>query len=220
MVLFEAAKAANVERIVHVSITNPSEDSPLEYFSSKAKLERMLIDTGISYAILRPTVLFGKEDILINNIAWALRRFPVFGVFGSGEYRLQPIYVDDLAEIAVRESQNNENKIIDAIGPETFTYKELVEVVGKIIGKKRKVISLNPTIGYYLCNIMSKFVNDVIITKEEIKGLMDNLLYVDSPPAGKTKLTEWVEKHSDEIGKKYTSELLRRIDRKGKYKSN
>ncbi len=79
---------------------------------------------------------------------------------------------------------------------------------------------MNPTIGYYLCNIMSKFVNDVIITKEEIKGLMDNLLYVDSPPAGKTKLTEWVEKHSDEIGKKYTSELLRRIDRKGKYKSN
>ena len=100
MTLFAAARAAGVERIVHVSITNPSEDSPLEYFSGKARLERALIESGPSYAVLRPTVLFGKEDILVNNIAWALRRLPVFGVFGDGQYKLQPIYVDDLAEIA------------------------------------------------------------------------------------------------------------------------
>ena len=104
LVLFEAAKAAGVERIVHVSITNPSEESPLEYFSGKAKLERALMESGMSYAILRPAVLFGKEDILINNIAWALRRLALFGVFGRGEYRLQPIHVDDLASLAVAHS--------------------------------------------------------------------------------------------------------------------
>ena len=65
--LFEAAKKQGIKRIVHISITNPSEDSPFEYFSGKAKIEKALIEFGISYA-LRPAVLFGKEDILINNI--------------------------------------------------------------------------------------------------------------------------------------------------------
>ncbi|NOQ96170.1 MAG: NAD(P)H-binding protein, partial [Desulfobacterales bacterium] len=210
--LFEAAKEANVERIVHVSITNPSEDSPLEYFSGKARLERALTDSGISHAILRPTVLFGKEDILINNIAWALRHLPVFGVFGSGEYRLQPIYVDDLASLAVEQGAKRDNVIIDAIGPETFTYRELVKVVGKMIGKKRLVVSVPPAVGFLAGWILGKCVDDVMITREEIKGLMADLLYVDSPPAGTTNLTSWIREQADSLGRKYTSELGRRID--------
>ena len=113
--LFESATKAGVERIVYVSITNSSEDSQLEYFRGKGKLEKILKDLGVSYAILRPAVLFGKEDILINNIAWALRKPLLFGVFGNGKYRLQPIYVDDLAEIAVQEGESRENKIINCI---------------------------------------------------------------------------------------------------------
>ena len=218
--LFDAAKEAGVERIVHISITNPSDDSHLEYFSGKAKLEEALKDSGISYAILRPTVLFGKEDILINNIAWALRRLPVFGVFGNGQYRLQPIYVDDLAELAVDQGENKEDTVINAIGPETFTYKGLVETIGDIIGKKRPVISIPPAVGYIACILIGKLVNDVIITREEIDGLMGDLLYVDSPPAGKIKLTDWVGEHADSLGRRYTSELARRKDRQSEYKSN
>ena len=218
--LFEAAKEADVERIVHVSITNPSEDSPLEYFSGKARLERALADSGISHAILRPTVLFGKEDILINNIAWALRRLPVFGVFGSGEYRLQPIYVDDIATLAVEQGAKRDNVTIDAIGPETFTYRELVKVVGEMIGKKRPVISVPPAVGYLAGWILGKCVGDVMITREEIKGLMADLLHVDSPPAGTTRLTDWIREHADSLGRKYTSELARRRDRTIEYRSN
>lgn len=218
--LFEAAKEANVERIVHVSITNPSEESPLEYFSGKATLERTLEDSGISHAILRPTVLFGKEDILINNIAWALRRLPVFGVFGSGEYRLQPIYVDDLAALAVEQGARRDNATIDSVGPETFTYKELVKVVGQTIGKKRPVISVPPSVGYLAGWILGKFVDDVMITREEIKGLMADLLHVDSPPAGITSLTDWIREHADSLGREYTSELDRRRDRSKEYQSN
>ncbi|HEY9175294.1 MAG TPA: NAD(P)H-binding protein, partial [Verrucomicrobiae bacterium] len=128
--LFAAAQAAGVRRVVHVSITNPSEDSPLEYFRGKGQLERALRESGLSHAILRPAVLFGKEDILINNIAWCLRRLPFFGVFGDGQYRLQPIYVDDLAALAVEQGRATENVIVDAIGPETFTYRELVRQLG------------------------------------------------------------------------------------------
>jgi NADH dehydrogenase len=220
LILFKAAQEAGVERIVHVSITNPSLDSPLEYFNGKARLEKALIESGISYAILRPTVLFGKEDILINNIAWMLRKFPVFGVFGDGEYRVQPIYVDDLARLAVEQGQNRENKIIDAIGPETFTYRELVAEIGRIIGKKRPLLSIPPSLGYIVGSLVGKMVDDVLITREEIEGLMADLLYVDSPPAGDTQLTEWVMRHKATLGLSYTSELARRRDRQAAYQAN
>ncbi len=215
--LFEAAKEANVERIVHISITNPSWDSPLEYFSGKARLERALAETGISHAILRPTVLFGKEDILINNIAWALRRLPVFGVFGSGEYRLQPVYVDDLATLAVEQGTMRDDVTLDAIGPETFTYRELVRVIGEAIGKKRPVVSVPPAVGYLIGWMLGKCVGDVMITREEIKGLMADLLHVDSPPTGTTRLTDWLREHANSLGRKYTSELGRRTDRTLEY---
>ncbi len=220
LTLFEAAKAAGVQRIVHVSITNPSEASPLEYFSGKARLERALIESGMSYAILRPTVLFGKEDILINNIAWALRRFPVFGVFGDGAYRLQPIHVDDLAALAVEHGAGSDDVIVNAIGPETFTYRGLVETIGKVIGKRRRIASVSPFLGYLAGWVLGKFVGDVMITREEIAGLMADLLYVDSPPTGKTKLTDWATQHADSLGKRYTSELARRRDRTLAYQSN
>jgi uncharacterized protein YbjT (DUF2867 family) len=218
--MFAAAKEAGVERIVHISITNPSEDCRLEYFSGKAKLEKALKNSGISYAILRPAVLFGQQDILINNIAWALRKLPVFGVFGDGQYRLQPIYVDDLAGLAVEHGEKRENVVIDAIGPETFTYRGLVRTLGEIIGKRRPILSVPPLFGYLAAWMIGKIANDVLLTKEEIEGLMTNRLYVESLPAGSTKLSEWVEKHSETLGLKYTSELARRLDRESEYKSN
>ena len=218
--MFNAAKQAGVRRIVHVSITNPSEESRLEYFSRKAKLEKALNETGLSYAILRPAVLFGKEDILVNNIAWALRKFPVLAVFGDGQYRLQPIHVDDLARLAVEQGEKTTDAAINAIGPETFTYKGLVETIGEIIGKKRPIVSVSPAIGYMAGMVMGKLVGDVMITRDEIRGLMAGLLYVDSPPAGKTKLSDWAREHADSLGRKYTSELARRRDREREYKSN
>jgi NADH dehydrogenase len=220
LALFEAARKAGVERIVHVSITNPSEDSPLEYFRGKAVLEKALIASGVSYAVLRPAVLFGKEDILINNIAWALRRLPVFGVFGDGQYRLQPIYVDDLAALAVEQGKKRENIVIDAVGPESFTYRELVKKTGELIGKERPIISVAPWFGYAAGWLLGSLVGDVVITREEIEGLMADLLHVDAPPTGNTVLTDWVREHADALGRSYTSELARRKDRVSAYKSN
>lgn len=209
--LFNCAKQAGVEKVVHISVTNPSEQSHLEYFRGKAVVEKALQEIGISYSILRPSIFFGgKEDILINNIAWILRKFPVFGVFGDGNYRLQPIYIDDLAKLVVEQGRNKENTIIDAIGPETFTYKGLVQEVSKAIGKKRLIISIRPAIGCIVGSIIGKIVGDVLITREEIEGLMTGLLYVDSPPAGKTKFADWAKEHAESLGKHYASELARR----------
>ena len=215
--LFEAAQRAGVRRVVHTSITNPSEDSPLEYFHGKAVLERTLVESGLSYAILRPAVLFGREDILINNIAWMLRRFPVFGVFGDGQYRLQPLYVDDFAALAVERGAQTEDEIVDATGPETFTYRELVATIGALIGRSRPIISVPPFLGYVVGAVVGRVLGDVLITREEIRGLMADLLSTESEPAGTTRLTDWVREHADTLGARYSSELARRRDRTAAY---
>jgi NADH dehydrogenase len=220
LVLFEAARRAGARRVVHVSITNPAEDSPLEYFSGKARLERALQESGLSHAILRPTVLFGREDILINNIAWALRRFPFFAIFGDGSYRLQPIHVDDLADLAVAEGMRSENAIINAIGPETFTYRELVKAVGDAIGQNRPLVSVPPGMGCLLGKMVGWFMHDTFITREEIRGLMAELLYVSTPPTGKTPLTVWMKKNAATLGRRYASELDRRRNRQTPYFDN
>ena len=220
LTLFEAAQRAGVKRVVHISITNPAETSPLEYFSGKARLEKALIESGLSYAILRPTVLFGKEDILINNIAWMLRHLPVFGVFGDGEYRLQPIYVEDLAELAVCYGASQDNVIINAIGPETFSYRELVATIARLLGLRRSIVSMPPELGYWAGRAIGYLVKDVPITREEIAGLMANLLCVESPLAGTTRLSEWIKRQAATLGQRYTSELARRTDRRSAYQSN
>ncbi|MBU1709886.1 MAG: NAD(P)H-binding protein [Proteobacteria bacterium] len=217
LTLFEAARQAGVKKIVHVSITNPSLDSELEYFQGKAVLEEELKKSGVAYSILRPAVLFGREDILINNIAWLLRKLPVFPVFGYGSYRVQPIYVRDFAELAVLEGQRKENATINAIGPETYTYKGLIEKIGDIIGTSKPIVSVSPLLGYVTGYCISKFVKDVVVTKEEIKGLMSDLLAVDTQPTGKTKLSQWVQINSDIVGMKYASELSRRVNRESAY---
>ena len=217
MVLFDSAKKAGVRKVVHIGITNPSKESSLEYFNGKARLEEALIGSGLAYSILRPTVLFGKEDILINNIAWALRHLPVFGLFGDGTYKIQPIHVDDLALLAVEQATAQTNTIIDAIGPETFTYREMVETIGRLIKRRRPIISLPPSLAYLAGKMIGLLMDDVLITREEIEGLMANLLWVSSPPTGTTRLTEWIKQNADGLGIKYASELVRRRDRTKEY---
>jgi NADH dehydrogenase len=218
LALFEAARRAGVRRVVHVSITNPSLDSDLEYFRGKAQLEQALRDSGLSYAILRPAVLFGEEDILVNNIAWLLRRFPVVGIFGDGQYRLQPIFVDDLAAVAVEQSELRDDTVIDAIGPETFTFAELVETIGRILNTRRKLISIPPSLGYVAASVIGLVVRDRFLTREEIDGLMRGLLCTDSPPSGETRLTEWVAANAERLGRSYSSELARRRNREDSYR--
>lgn len=211
--LFWAAKQAGVRRIIHISITNPDRRSPLPYFWGKALLEEDLAHLGPSYAILRPTVLFGKEDVLINNIAWFMRRFPLFAVPGDGEYRLQPIYVDDLAALIVDQVESDANVVIEAIGPETFTFNELLSMLQAATGSKSIPVHTPPALARQLSAVVGKAVGDVVLTKQEVVGLMEDRLVVeDALPAGKTRLSEWVQEHADSLGAHYASEVSRHYD--------
>ena len=207
--LIQAAQEAGVQRLVHISITNPAITSRLPYFRGKALLEQAVIASGLAYAIIRPTVIFGAEDILINNIAWLLRRFPVFAIFGTGRYTLQPIYVEDMADLVVTAGQAAENMILDAAGPDIFTFEELVRLIASILQRKLRLIHVSPELAFVLANLIEPFVGDVLITRDEIKGLMANLLFSQQPPTGQTHLRDWLAQNAATVGKRYASELQR-----------
>ena len=207
--LIKAAENAGVRRIVHISITNPSEKSPFPYFRGKALVEKAIIHSKLSYAIVRPTVIFGAEGVLVNDIAWLLRRFPIFAVFGSGEYRIQPVFVEDVAEIAVSMGHKEDNAITDAVGPETYTFDELVRLIAQNIGSRAKIIHIKPRLVLFLGRLIGYIVKDVVITKDEIEGLMSNLLVSDGPPTGQTLLSEWLEQNANTVGATYISDLKR-----------
>lgn len=210
--LINAAKAAGVKRVVHISITNPSAESRLPYFWGKAANEKTVMESGMSYAILRPTVLVGDEDILINNIAFLLRRFPFFALPGDGSYMLQPVYVDDLAELVVEGVYSKENYVIDAVGPDIFTFKQMIELIGEKIGAKRPLIPVPPRLALLATQFLSLFAHDVILTPEEVDGLIAGLLVSKEPPRGKTHLADWLEANKHKVGANYASELKKHYE--------
>jgi NADH dehydrogenase len=207
--LVQAAARAGVKRIVHISITNPSPDSHLPYFWGKAANEQAVMESGLSYAILRPTVLFGAEDILINNIAWLLRRFPFFAIPGDGNYRLQPVFVDDLAELAIDVGYAQYNISWDAVGPDVFTFEELVRLIGQTLGLRRGLLHVPAGLALAAAQFLSVFVGDVLLTPEEVDGLMAGLLVSDEPPRCKTRLGAWLAENKESVGVHYASELKR-----------
>jgi uncharacterized protein YbjT (DUF2867 family) len=206
--LFRAAADAGVERVVHVSITNPSLDSPLPYFKGKAEVEEALAASGLSHAILRPAVFFGGHDVLINNVAWLLRHLPVFGVV-PGHYGLQPIHVEDLARLAVDQGASGANVTMDAVGPEALGFDELVRLVRRAIGSRALVTPVPRWLLLLASRVLRPVVGDVVLTADEVDGLRSNLLVSSGPPTGSTRFTEWLGEHAGELGASWASELGR-----------
>ncbi|MDX9990834.1 MAG: NAD(P)H-binding protein [Anaerolineales bacterium] len=207
--LVQAAVQAGLRRIVHISIANPSATSHLPYYWGKAANEQTVMESGLSYAILRPTVLFGAEDILINNIAWLQRRLPFFGQIGDGQYGIQPVFVDDLAGLAVQAGGMDESFIWDAVGPDIFSFDELVALIGKSIAHPKPILHLPPRLALTAAQFLSLFVGDVLLTPQEVDGLMAGLLVSSEPPRCKTRLGDWLAENRKTVGAQYASELQR-----------
>jgi len=206
-VLIRAAGHSGVQRIVNISITNPGINSAFPYFRGKAQVDDALIHSGLSYAILRPAVIFGREDILINNIAWLLRRFPVFAIPGDGDYQVQPIFVEDLAELAVEAGESRDNLVMDAVGPEVYGFEEMVRLIAKKIGKWSLMVHVSPEFFLQLTRVLNPLVGDIILTRDEVFALMAGLLVSDKGPSSKTRLSDWLAQNAKTVGKKYSSEL-------------
>ena len=211
--LFEAAAEAGVGRIVHVSITNASAESELGYFRGKGRVEEALKGVGVPYAILRPTMVFSSDDVLLNNMAWALRRFRVFPVFGSGSYPIQPVFVEDLAALAVDAASQTGSTVTDAVGPETFGFESLLRLLAASMGVRCRFVHMPPSLGLGLTKLVGMLVRDVVLIRDEVDGLMDGLMRSDAPPTCETKLSDWLQDNAAGLGRRYVSELTRNYNR-------
>jgi len=207
--LFAAAELAGVRRIVHVSITGADPASPLPYFQGKGQVEAALRTGRTSWAIVRPALIFGPKDVLLHNIAWLLRRLPVFPVFGDGRYPVQPVHVDDLAEQAVAMGGAEANLQADAVGPDTFTYEELVARIASAIGRPRRILHTPPGLALAGASALGRLLRDVIVTRDEVRGLMAGLLVSRQPPTGTRRLGDWLDQNAASLGTVWASELDR-----------
>ena len=206
--LVEAAGEAGVGRIVHLSISNP-ESSSLRYFAAKRRAERMITDSSLPYGIVRPTVLFGGGDVLVNNIAWLVRRLPVFAVPGSGDYRLRPVHVDDVATLAVAVGHRPGNVVVDAVGPEIYTFDELVLAIARAVRRRPIIVHVPPRASLAAANALGLALRDVLVTGDELAGLMAELVVTAGPATGTVRFGDWLVEHGDAIGREYASELAR-----------
>ena len=207
-VLVEAAHIAGIRRLVHVSIANPL-DSDLAYYRGKAQLEDVVRRSGLAYAIIRPTLLFGHGDVLINNMAWFLRHLPVFGIPGDGRYRLQPVFVEDYADRIVEAGLLDQNVVTDVAGPEIFRFEDLVRTLREAIGRRTPLIHLPPGIAVAANRAISLAIRDIVLTGAELRGLMAELLVSKQPSTCPTRLSDWARKAGDSLGRRYASELDR-----------
>jgi uncharacterized protein YbjT (DUF2867 family) len=207
--LFEAAADAGIQRIVHVSITHPSLDSPYPYFRGKAQVEQILAETRVSYAIARPAILFGGEGVLVNNLAWLLRHLPVFAVGGRGGYRVRGIHVDDLARLCVELGARNDTVIVDAVGPQSVTFRQLVDTVRAAVGSHAVVVPVPGPLLTGLSNALSLLLRDTLLTRDEYQAMTDGLADSDGPATGRIVFTDWISEHGPELGRRYANELDR-----------
>jgi nucleoside-diphosphate-sugar epimerase len=208
-ILVGAAAEAGVRKIVHISVSNPSIDSHLDYYAGKARTEEIIRTSGLRWAIVRPTLVFGAGDILINNIAWLLRRLPVFLIAGDGGYRVQPVAIEDVAEIATWAAEQSDNVTVDAAGPDTVTYGELVEGIAIAVGRRPRFVYTSPRLTLLAGRVVASRMRDVMLTKEELQGLMEELLVSHEKPRGARRMDNWLLTNAETLGRTYASELDR-----------
>ena len=207
--LFAAARRAGVRRIVHISVINAAHDAPTAYFRAKATVEDELIGSGVSYAIVRPTVTFGPGDILLNNLAWTLRRLPVFGIPGAGRYPIQPVHVHDIADIALRAGSTAGETVVDAAGPDVFSFREFVGVVRRAVGSRARLAPVPVAAALIAARLIGLVVHDVVLTRDEVTELQAGLMRSGTRPMGTIRLAEWLAGNADTIGRRWASELDR-----------
>jgi uncharacterized protein YbjT (DUF2867 family) len=208
-VLFHAAGQAGVQRIVHISITHPSSTSRYPYFRGKAEVERALAESGISHAVLRPAVLFGGDGVLINNIAWLLRRFPLFAVGGTGEYRIRPVHIDDLARLCAEAGSSASTSVADAVGPERPTFYELASAIRDAIGSHSRIVRVPGELIPAAARILGLALRDTLLTRDEYRAMADGLADTDGPATGQISVTKWITDNKDTLGRRYANEINR-----------
>jgi uncharacterized protein YbjT (DUF2867 family) len=211
-VLLDRVRRAGVRRVVHISVSNADETSDLPYYRNKGRIERLIRESGLEFAILRPALVFGAGDILLNNIAWFLRRVPMFGIFGDGMYRVQPVDLDAFGALIAAAVEAPENGSVTAVaGPTDYTYLEMVRLIRQAVGSRAALVGMPAWLALTASWLAGFIVRDVVLTRDEIEGLVREYLYSANPTRIGGSLEDWLQQHPVRatLGTTYASELER-----------
>ena len=199
--LITAAARAGVERIVQFSVIKPSLDSPYPYFQGKARVEEIVRASGVSAVIIRPAVIFGGDDALLNNLAWLVRRMPVFAVPGDGKYRVRPVHIDDVADLCVEAAGRDADEVVDAVGPERPTFDELVRMVRSAVHGRARIVHAPARLVLGAARAVGTVLRSDLLTRDELASTMDGLADSDAPSSGAISLSSWISDHGDTLGR-------------------
>ncbi len=211
--LIDAAQRAGVERIVQLSVVKASLDSPYPYFRGKAQVEEALRRTGLPVAVIRPALIFGGDAALVTNLAWLLRRMPVFAVPGDGSYRVRPVHVDDVAELCVTAGMGEPTErftVTDAVGPERPTFLELVTTIRDAVGGRARIVKMPPKLVLPAAKALGVALRDDLLNRDELLSTIGGLADSDAPNTGTRAISEWIAEHAATLGQQRVNERARR----------
>jgi uncharacterized protein YbjT (DUF2867 family) len=210
--LIALARAAGVRKIVHVSVSNAGERSDLPYYSNKGRIERLVRESGLDYTILQPAIVVGPGDILVNNIAFFLRRVPVFTIFGRGDYRVQPITLDAFADLAVEAVDGAHRRVTLAVaGPSDWGFLDMVRAVRTAVGSRALIVRAPAPLALAGLKVAGLMLGDVVLTRDEVKGLTREYLCAERPLRRGADFADWLAQPAvaSTLGRRYESELAR-----------
>jgi nucleoside-diphosphate-sugar epimerase len=202
LALVTAAARAGVQRIVQFSVIKPSLDSPYPYFRAKARVEEIVRGSGVRVAIVRPALIFGGDDALLNNLAWLMRKVPVFAVPGDGTYRVRPVHVEDVADICVAAAARDTDEVIDAVGPERPTFDELVRMVRAAVRGRARIVHAPAPLVLGAARVIGTILRSDLLTRDELASTMDGLADSDAVASGALSLSSWIADHGDALGRR------------------
>jgi NADH dehydrogenase len=210
-VLLKAAHRARVSRVVQITVSKPSLDSPLGYYRGKAQVEDLVRGCGLPYGIVRPTIIVGPRDVLTGNMCWFLRRFPLTAVPTGGEYLLQPITLADAARIVADVTESSEDVTVDAAGPDTLPFRDYLHLLARSLGRPFHPVPVPPRALIAMLATLKPLLRDTVLTWEELEALRTNLLTSDESPLGTESALAWLRDHARELGTHYVNDTIPRF---------
>ena len=219
--LVDCARDANVERYVYTSHTQSDVNCHIPYIAGKAKVEAYVKQEFAGrFGVVKPCTIFGDtpdESIIINNIAYLLKTFPVLAIVGDGKYPLHPVHVEDMARLCIESGLDDHGEgeyDWDACNPETTNYIELLETTRDIIGAKTIFVKHVPKeVAYQCTKPINWWFKDILIDRTDIDLMTHHITCTHKEPLGKIKYSEWLERNKNELGNVYNNSLSRYYSR-------
>ena len=179
--LLDASQRSQVRRFLQVSVppAPASVEQGLPYLVYKRRLDAALERSGLSYRIVRPTMLFGPGDVLLSVMFRQMRRYGFFPMFGDGTYHVSPIAVSDLARVLRQESRGADLGVLDLGGPERFAYRELTDRMFELLGRRPRYWTMSASGARRLTRVLVAL-GSSLLYPYEVEWLMSDLLGLPS----------------------------------------